>query len=447
VNVLLISTYEIGRQPFGLASAAAWLSRAGARVACVDVSVDPPPSDPQLAEAALIAFHVPMHTATRLALPLVERARRINPGAHLCCFGLYAAMNRELLLGLGVQTLLSGEFEAGLLALHERLAAGEPPREEASISVARQRFLAPDRRQLPALDRYARVRVTEGEERLAGYTEATRGCKHLCRHCPVVPVYGGRFRAIDVETVLADIDQQIAAGARHITFGDPDFWNGPAHARRIVEQLHRRHPDVTYDVTIKVEHLLRHSGELPRLRDTGCLFVTSAVESVDDGILEILDKGHTRADFLRVVERFREVGLALVPTFVAFTPWTTLDGYLELLQLLAAHGLVAHVAPVQLAIRLLIPAGSRLLELPAVQRLAGRFDPIALCYPWEHPDPRVDALQRALLGRVQKDEPRAAYHAAAWRMAHEHAAHAAVPPLPDAGPPAFVPHLTEPWYC
>jgi hypothetical protein len=262
----------------------------------------------------------------------------------------------------------------------------------------------------------------------------------------VVPVYGGRFRAIDAGTVLADIDQQIAAGARHITFGDPDFWNGPAHARRIVEALHRRHPGVTYDVTIKVEHLLRHAGDLPLLRDTGCLFVTSAVESVDDHILEILDKGHTRADFLRVIELVRRVGLALVPTFVTFTPWTTLEGYLELLRLLAEQALVEHVAPVQLAIRLLIPAGSRLLELPAVRALVGPFDPALLCHPWAHSDPRVDALQRALLRRVRQDEPRAEFHAAAWRMAHEHAA-TITPPMPSAGPAAFVPHLTEPWYC
>jgi len=448
MHVLLVSTYEIGRQPFGVASAAAWLKQEGADVTCVDVSVDPPPSDLQIAEAALIALHVPMHTATRLAVPIIERAHRINPRAQLCCFGLYATMNQDLLRGLGVETLLSGEFEAGLVALYRRIAEGSVSRAPVtSVSLARQQFLTPSRAGLPSLDRYARVRVAAGDERLAGYTEATRGCKHLCRHCPVVPIYGGRFRVVDIETVPADVDQQITAGARHISFGDPDFWNGPTHARRLVASLHRRHPEVTYDVTIKVEHLLHHAADLPLLRDTGCLFVTSAVEAVDDRILEILDKGHTRADFVRVVELFRHVGLALVPTFVTFTPWTTIEGYLDLLRLLAELDLVEHVAPVQLAIRLLIPAGSRLLELPAVQQLAGRFDPIALCHPWQHADPRVDALQQALLRRVQNNETRAAFFAAAWKMAHDHVASAAAPPVRSAGPRSFVPHLTEPWYC
>ena len=108
-----------------------------------------------------------------------------------------------------------------------------------------------------------------------GYTEATRGCKHLCRHCPVVPVYRGAFRIVQQDVVLEDIRQQVAAGAEHITFGDPDFFNGPGHAIPIVEALHREWPALTYDVTIKMEHLLKHRELLPVLKATGCLFVTS----------------------------------------------------------------------------------------------------------------------------------------------------------------------------
>ena len=110
---------------------------------------------------------------------------------------------------------------------------------------------------------------------------------------------------VQPDVVLADIRQQVAAGAEHITFGDPDFFNGPTHAMRIVEALHREWPAVTYDATIKIEHLLKHRDLLPRLRETGCLFVTSAVESVDDAVLAKLDKGHTRADFIEVVREFR----------------------------------------------------------------------------------------------------------------------------------------------
>jgi hypothetical protein len=133
-----------------------------------------------------------------------------------------------------------------------------------------------------------------------------------------VPVYHGTFRAVPVDIVLDDIRAQVDAGAEHISFGDPDFFNGPTHARRIVERLHARFPSLTYDVTIKIEHLLAHATLLPLLRDTGCLFVTSAVESVDDDVLVTLLKGHTRDDFERAVGVCRQVGLTLAPTFVPF---------------------------------------------------------------------------------------------------------------------------------
>jgi hypothetical protein len=249
------------------------------------------------------------------------------------------------------------------------------------ISLARQKFLVPDRAGMPEPSKYASVVMPGGEHRVAGSTEATRGCKHLCRHCPIVPVYNGAFRVVRARVVLEDIRQQVAAGARHITFGDPDFFNGPSHAISIVEAMHREFPELTYDVTIKIEHLRKQDALLPALRDTGCLFVTSAVESVDDAVLEKFDKGHTRADFLAVAARFRELGMTLLPTFVPFTPWTTLEGYSDLLGVLAQESLTENVAPIQLAIRLLIPAGSRLLELPEVARWWVRSIPRRSCFP------------------------------------------------------------------
>src|SRR5262249_8905014 len=263
--------------------------------------------------------------------------------------------------------------------------AGEIP----LVSHQRLAFLVPDRSGLPPLERYARLRIGRGE-RGTGSTQASRGCRRRCRHCPVGPVYQGRFRIVPSEIVLADVERQVAAGARHITFGDPDFWNGIGHARPLVQELHRRFPELSYDVTIKIEHLLRHAQHLAELRDTGCAFVTSAVESVDDAVLARLEKGHTRPDFERVVALCRAAGLALHPTFVPFTPWTAVEGYADLLAAIADLELVEHVAPVQLTIRLLITAGSRLLELPEIRDLAGRFDARALVHPWRHPDPEVD---------------------------------------------------------
>ena len=460
MNVVLISTYELGRQPFGLASPAAWLRQTGAHVTCLDLSREAFQDDAVRA-ADLVAFYVPMHTATRLAVQLIESVRKLNPRAHICFYGLYSSMNEEYLRRLGVHSILGGEFEEGLAQLAARLqgAGGSngstisAKQAELVVSLARLKFQVPDRSGLVPLSQYAHLVVPGGEHRTVGYTEASRGCKHLCRHCPIVPVYNGVFRIVDREVVLADIRQQVAAGARHITFGDPDFFNGIGHALAIVKAFHSDYPQLTYDVTIKIEHLRQHRKHLATLRDTGCLFVTSAVESVDNQVLAYLDKGHTRADFLAVVKEFRELGLTLQPTFVPFTPWTTLDGYVDLLRVLTDEGLEENVAPIQLGIRLLIPAGSRLLELQDVRRLAGPFDPESLVHPWSLPDPRVDALsadvQKIVAASEKMKRTRSATFAKIWKTAAE-AAGLTDEPLPSAPPMlsrAAIPYLNEPWYC
>jgi len=454
MNVLLLSTYDLGHQPFGLASPAAWLRDAGADVSLLDLAIDALDAD-AVRRAGLIAIHLPMHTATRLGLALAPRLRSLNPGAHLCFFGLYAPLNEGLLREIGAETILGGEFEHGLAALYARLAAsgGEADADEGQrepvLSLAKQDFQVPDRRGLPELQRYAYLDLGLGQRRTAGYTEASRGCKHNCRHCPVVPVYQGRFRAIAPDVVLADIRAQAAAGAEHITFGDPDFFNGPGHALRIVEALHEELPDLTYDVTIKVEHLIKQRRHLGTLARTGCLFVTTAVESVDDRVLTLLKKDHTQADFVRAVHLTRDAGLTLSPTFLPFTPWTTAQGYVELLRAVADLKLVENVAPVQLSIRLLLPNGSPMMDLAELKPHAGAFDPDALSYPWRHPDADVDALQKNIAQIAEQgeaaDETRGQIFHRMWRAAHAAAGLAA--PALDSGQAPPVPRMSEPWFC
>jgi radical SAM superfamily enzyme YgiQ (UPF0313 family) len=486
MKIVLISTYELGRQPFGLVSPAAWLRKRCHEVVCFDLTRQAL-DDGAIRVAGLIAIYLPMHTATRLAARLIPSLRERNPAAHVCCYGLYAPMNADYLRQLGVATILGGEFENALIDLAARLekgsgrgegmfSPGTKPKDEKHpesslkvqpsaaldstgrngqmepvISMERLAFEVPDRSGMPALAKYAHLVIPGAGYRVVGSTEASRGCKHLCRHCPIVPVYNGVFRIVSRDVVLADIRQQVAAGAQHISFGDPDFFNGIRHALQLVEAFHREFSDVTYDTTTKIEHLRKYEQHLPQLRDTGCLFVISAVESVDDAILGRLDKGHTRQDFLHVARTFRSLGMTLHPTFVAFTPWTTMEGYLDLLRVIAAEGLVENVAPIQLGIRLLIPEGSRLLELNEVQALVGGFDAQSLVYPWKNADPRLDELServQAIAAEAdRKKETRSQAFEKIWRAAH-HAAGIAAPDLQlAAGNSSPVPFLSEPWYC
>lgn len=455
MRVLLISTYDLGHQPFGIASAAAWLREAGAHVSCRDLAVEDL-DDAEAAAADLVAFHVPMHTASRLAIPAAARIRALNPRAHLCFYGLYASVNEVFFRQLGAAAVLGGEFEQGLVDLYRRLRETGLRRPsgqvEPVVSLQRQAFRTPDRRGLPTLERYAHLNMGK-QQRVVGYTEATRGCKHTCRHCPIVPVYHGTFRVIDVEVVLTDVRQQVAAGAQHISFGDPDFFNAPAHALKIIRRLHQEFPKLTYDIIVKIEHLVRNARHLDELRDTGCLFVTSAVESVDDVILERLDKRHTRADLETVVRAFRDAQLTLSPTFVTFTPWTTLTGYVELLDTIRALDLVEAVAPVQYAIRLLIPAGSALMDLAEVRDLVDEFDAEAMVFPWRHPDPAVDNLQVDITALVAEASNANQSRAATFEQVEARARRAAglspalTPPLAAAAPVPLIPRMSEPWYC
>jgi len=459
VRALLISTYDLGRQPFGLASPAAWLRAAGVEVECADTS-RAPLEDDQIAAATFVAFYLPMHTATRLAAPLIDRTRRVNPSARLCAYGLYAPLNAQWLVERGITDVLGPEAEADLVDLvksqipNPNAQSLEPKAQSLAPraqSLPRLRFITPDRAGLPMLERYASLRMADGSRRIMGSTDATRGCKHFCRHCPIVPVYHGQFRVVPLDVVMGDIRAQVAAGAQHISFGDPDFLNGPAHARHLVERVHVEFPDISYDVTIKIEHLLTHADMIPVLRDSGCLFITSAVEAIDDGVLEHLRKGHTRGDFVSVAASCRDAGVTLVPTFVPFTPWTTLAGYVALLELLEELDLVEHVAPIQLAIRLLVTSGSPLLDLPDIREVVAPFDSGSLTWPWRHRDARVDALQTAVMRLVggASATPRAEVFGAISALAREHAGlHPGL--LPGRGRATRrgpVPHASEPWYC
>ena len=461
MKVILISPYELGRQPFGLAEPAAWLKRAGCEVHCLDLSLQM--LEPEvLAGADLVAIYVAMHTATRIAVAALPRIKQLAPGAHLCVYGLYAPMNEEMLRNLGVETVLGGEVEPALVSLVQRLKKGEDShrvglaREEENVQIepvvnlAKIDFILPDRSGLPALARYAHLLLGESETRVVGFAEGSRGCKHMCRHCPVVPVYQGKFRILPVDVVMQDIRQQVALGAQHISFGDPDFLNGPTHAQKLIRALHAEFPQVTYDATIKIQHLLAHADLLPLLKQTGCLFITAAVEAVDDQILEHLDKNHTNADFGRAVQLVRAAGIALAPTFVPFSPWTTLAGYIALLTRLVELELVESVPPIQLAIRLLVPQGSELLKLPGFMQHLDAFDPILLGYPWRHADARVDALHKEIQAWVMEAEskalPRRDIFLHIWNLTHS-AAGLPAPLLPQTDMQAPGPRLSEPWYC
>jgi pyruvate-formate lyase-activating enzyme len=412
VNVLLVSAYELGHQPLAVAQPAGVLRARGHDVRAVDLSVEP--WDPALAAwADRIALSVPMHTAARLVRPIAAAAER-----PVAAYGLYAAMCADV-----AQPLVSRDPVDAVVAWVDGGAADD-----------RDAGVLPARDLLPPLPRYAQL-VHGGREVPVASVEASRGCVHRCRHCPVPVVYDGRIRINDVDAVVADVGQQVAMGARHVSYGDPDFFNGVHHALRVVRAVHERFPALTFDCTVKVEHILRHEDVWAELAASGCLFVVSAFESVNDETLARLDKGHTTADAARAVDLLRGHGIEIRPSWLPFTPWATLDDVRGILEFVAAHDLVANVDPVQLTIRLLLPEGSLLLG--HVDGL-GPWDPERLTYTWESP---LDPLQQELAALVEAmaDEPAAVVHDAIR-------AAVGLEPL-GLTSTRDVPRIDEPWFC
>lgn len=437
--VLLISCYELGHRPIGLTRPLRALEAAGFAPDAIDIAVEPLDVE-KVERARFIGISVPMHTALRLGVHLLERIRQLKQGTpyKICMYGLYATLNADYLLAHGVDFCIADTDSTQLVAL-----VASHVKEEQSESLESDFFA-----ELLPLEMYAQFEDKD-EVRTVGYTETTDGCKHLCTHCPIPPVYNGKFFAVQRDTVLAEIGEQVVEGATHITFGDPDFLNGPTHGLRILRAMHETFPSLTFDFTTKIEHILKNREHFSEFAQLGCRFVISAVETLNEQVLTILDKHHTRADVKEAINIVHGAGVALRPTWVPFTPWTTLDDYLDLLQFIDTHGLVYHVDPVQYAVRLLIPPGSYLLKRPETKALSLVLDEASFSYTWVHGDARMDELHKTVNTLVESDaragvDPLKTFYRI-WRLAAD--MQGQPPPTQEKEAHLPAPRLTEAWFC
>jgi len=461
--VLLVSTYELGHQPVHVASPAAALRSRGHEVRALDVSVQP--WDKALVEwAELVAFSVPMHTAMRMAVPLATSIRDRRPYLPICFYGLYAAMGRDRTTAAIADLVIAGEYEPALIAWAEGAGTSRAPGADASetlVHLGRSSFSKPARDLLPPLESYARL-IHNGEEKLAAAVEASHGCSHRCRHCPLPVVYDGRLRIVPEEIVLADVAELVAMGAEHVSFADPDFLNGPRHALRVAQGLHASFPALSFDCTTKVEHILGHEELWPALAKSGCLFVVSAFESVDDTSLRILDKGHTAADESAAVGLLRRHGIEIRPSWLPFAPWTEASELVAMTDFVLAHDLVGNVDPVQYTIRLLLPEGSLLLSAPQVKDRLEHYEAERLSWTWTAFDPGLDELQAELANLVEssasapcpkgveEDFAEVQERILAYATKAAGATSRRSRPVPGSlsvGPPGPRPRLNEPWFC
>ena len=461
--ILLVSCYELGHQPLAIAQPLGFLEEAGYQPRALDVAIEAV-DEVAVRQAQFIGIAVPMHTALRLGVRVAELCRQLNPDCHICFFGLYAALNADYLLQQVADSVIGAECEVMLVKLMKALEMprGREMEQLDGVSVRGRitnpvlgRLPAviplPSRRALPPLARYAKLEH-RGRQRLAGYVEASRGCLHHCLHCPIVPVYKGRLILIPETSVLEDIGRLVKDGATHITFGDPDFLNGPGHSMRILRAMHEEFPDLTFDFTAKIEHILERRSLFKEMHGLGCLFVISAVESFSDSVLDRLKKGHTRENILEALAVCRTAGITLRPSFVAFTPWTSLEDYVEMLEMVTSHDLLDAVDPVQYTIRLLVPPGSALLDQSDIGTFLHPLDQANFQYHWSHPDARMDRLHALVSAAVQEGTQKDESPDVLFQRLRELANEISGRPKPAASHDRLsgrekAPRLTESWFC
>ncbi len=445
IRLLAISTYELGQQPLVLARIAAILNSAGIEYSLCDNSVDKRTFtrledfllEDQMPPTHLI-ISVPMHTATQLARAIADRARRLfGDSITIIALGLYSKVALASSSSFD-QAVASGNRGEILSAI------GVDPQ---STTQKNETNLIPDRSKLPGLANYAHL-IEGVEQKVVGYVESTIGCAHECLHCPVPVVFGGRFKAVPLQTVLAQINELYQNGARHITFGDPDFLNGPMHALRIARAMNAAHPDLTFDATVKVEHVLENRWIWDELSTLGLKFIVSAFEHTSDEILKRLGKGHTRSDILEALSLLRQKGIEVRPSLMPFTPWTTRENLLDLVEFLFENQLVNSVDPVQLTIRLLVPLGSLVLGEADIE--FGPWNPEALSYEWHSSDPAIDDLQQKLASIAEDAEcddldPFTVF--SLMREAIYRRFNMPAPPHRSIPTCESKPRLTESWFC
>ena len=385
MKILLLSFYDLGKQPKIISELYKKLDNGSNQIDIVDYSIEE--KNLTLDNYDVLGIYASMHTASVLAEQYLRDRKLPNK---LFVFGLYANVFSEMFSNFqSIHSFDSDELES-LLEVQLN------PNYSFKHSV-------PDRTILPSITDYSHI-VDGSNNLIAGSVETTYGCKHECTHCPVPIEFKGMFKTFGTEKIITDVTNQVEEGAKHISFNDPDFFNGPKHALKILQLLNEKHPSITYDSTIKVEHILKYPDYFQELKNLNMLFVISAFETTNDHVLNILQKNHSFNDLNKAVELSLENKIDIRPTWMPFSPWTEQNDLISIIKLIENYKLRETVDPIQLTIKLLVPKNSLILKRPEMKEYLLDYDPSSFSYAWKYKFPNIDNIQNELFTYVLQHE-------------------------------------------
>jgi len=385
LKILLLSFYDLGKQPKIISELYKKLDNGSNQIDIIDYSIEE--KDLTLDNYDVLGIYASMHTASVLAEQYLRDRKLPNK---LFVFGLYANVFSEMFSDFqSIHSFDSDELESLLqVQLNPNYS---------------YKHTVPDRTILPSITDYSHI-VDGSNNLIAGSVETTYGCKHECTHCPVPIEFKGMFKTFGTEKIITDVTNQVEEGAKHISFNDPDFFNGPKHALKILQLLNEKHPSITYDSTIKVEHILKYPDYFQELKNLNMLFVISAFETTNDHVLNILQKNHSFNDLNKAVELSLENKIDIRPTWMPFSPWTEQNDLISIIKLIENYKLRETVDPIQLTIKLLVPKNSLILKRPEMKEYLLDYDPSSFSYAWKYKFPNIDNIQNELFTYVLQHE-------------------------------------------
>ena len=385
MKILLLSFYDLGKQPKIISELNGKLLNGVNTIDIIDYSIED--KDIELENYDVLGIYASMHTASVLA---EEYLRDKQLPSKLFVFGLYANVFSEMFVDFKTINSFDNDELDNFLGI------------ELNKNYS-YKHSVPDRTLLPSITEYSHI-VDGSNNLVAGSVETTYGCKHECTHCPVPIQFKGSFKTFGIDKIIKDVENQIEAGAQHISINDPDFFNGPNHALKILEKLNIQFPEITYDSTIKVQHILKYQEYFKRLKDLNMLFVISAFETTNDKVLNILQKNHTSDDLRTAVELSLENNIDIRPTWMPFSPWTEKSDLVNIIKLIENYKLRETVDPIQLTIKLLIPKNSLILQSGEIKQYLESYDPSSFSYSWKYENSVIDEIQNSLFNYVLENE-------------------------------------------
>ncbi|KVW75498.1 arsinothricin biosynthesis radical SAM protein ArsL [Burkholderia cepacia] len=409
-NYLVVSTFEGGYQPNTALSAATALRNAGFdSTRLLDTYVDGIP-DGAFDDADVIAISMPLFDSLQAGLQLTDQVRKANPTAIIVYFGQYATLNAERLVGRYGDYAVVGEWEHPLVNLARYTSGSGAALEKAGLVdpdvvasgkvphpyLARNAVSVPDRSLAPSLIKYPQPQVEKllgSGTHLIGGVEATRGCHHKCTYCSVYAAYDGKVIMVADDIVVEDVRNLVKQGMQHLTFTDAEFFNAKNHGVRIMRRLHEEFPDLTYDFTTRVDHILEHEDAIREMAGLGLRFITSALEFPTQKVLDIVAKEISVDDIEAAIRNLKAIGVKLNPTFIMYNPWVSKDDILSFKEFIERNDLEDVVDPIQYETRLHLYKGSPLLNRASTAGL--KLTEREFHFDWSHPDPAVDEMYYA----------------------------------------------------